>query len=115
MLSVVVHIAVAVIAGWLAVEAAYYARKHPNRDRRYPGRLRLMKILPITGWVFVVLAFFVFILWALTTQPDTLTALLVTPIWFAVLVVAWLFVRRSPHHLERHAAHIAHLRSDDEA
>lgn len=55
MLSVVVHIAVAVIAGWLAVEAAYYARKHPNRDRRYPGRLRLMKILPITGWVFVVL------------------------------------------------------------
>ncbi len=64
--------------------------------------------------VYVVLAFFVFILWALTTQPDTLTALLVTPIWFALLVVAWLFVRRSPNHLQRHAAHIAHLRSDDE-
>ncbi|OAN42745.1 D-serine/D-alanine/glycine transporter [Microbacterium sp. H83] len=63
--------------------------------------------------VFVVLAFFVFILWALTTQPDTLTALLVTPIWFGVLFVAWLFVRKSPHHIERHAAHIAHLRSDE--
>jgi D-serine/D-alanine/glycine transporter len=62
--------------------------------------------------VFVVLAFFLFILWALTTQPDTLIALLVTPIWFAILIVAWLFVRRSPHHLERHAAHIAYLRDD---
>ncbi|WP_233486746.1 amino acid permease [Zhihengliuella sp. ISTPL4] len=62
--------------------------------------------------VFVVLAFFLFILWALTTQPDTLIALLVTPIWFAILIVAWLFVRKSPHHLERHAAHIAYLRDD---
>ena len=61
--------------------------------------------------VFVVFAFFLFVLWALTTQPDTLTALLVTPIWFAILVVAWLFVRRSPHHLSRHAAHIAYLRA----
>ncbi|MDQ0646148.1 hypothetical protein QFZ53_000344 [Microbacterium natoriense] len=35
-----------------------------------------------------------------------------TPIWFALLVVAWLFVRRSPHHISRHEAHIAHLRDD---
>ena len=62
--------------------------------------------------VFVVLAFFVFILWALTTQPDTLTALLVTPIWFVLLLVAWLFVRRSQNHLTRHAAHVAYLRDD---
>ncbi len=48
--------------------------------------------------VYVVLAFFVFILWALTTQPDTLTALLVTPLWFVLLFVAWIFVRRSPNH-----------------
>jgi D-serine/D-alanine/glycine transporter len=65
--------------------------------------------------VYVVLAFFVFILWALTTQPDTLTALLVTPIWFAVLCGAWLFVRRSTNHLARHAAHIAYLRDDSAA
>ncbi len=64
--------------------------------------------------VYVVLAFFVFILWALTTQPDTLTALLVTPIWFALLVVAWLLVRKSPNHIARHEAHIAHLRNDPE-
>ena len=28
------------------------------------------------------------------------------------VLVAWLFVRKSPHHLERHAAHIAYLRDD---
>ncbi len=87
-----------------------YRRTRPAKAAASTFRLPGGRVM-----VFVVLAFFVFILWALTTQPDTLTALLVTPIWFAVLVVAWLFVRRSPHHLERHAAHIAHLRSDDEA
>lgn len=56
MLSIVVHVAVAAIAGWLAVEAAHYARKHPNRDRRDPRRLRLLKIMPIVGWVLVLLS-----------------------------------------------------------
>lgn len=54
--------------------------------------------------VYVVFAFFLFLIWALTTQPDTLTALLVTPIWFVILVIAWLAIRRSPHHLARHEA-----------
>ena len=54
--------------------------------------------------VYVVFAFFIFLIWALTTQPDTLTALLVTPIWFVILVIAWLVIRRSPHHLARHEA-----------
>ena len=51
--------------------------------------------------VWVVFAFFAFLVWALTTQPDTLTALLVTPLWFAVLGVAYAVVRRSPLHQAR--------------
>jgi D-serine/D-alanine/glycine transporter len=51
--------------------------------------------------VWVVFAFFAFLIWALTTQPDTLTALLVTPIWFAILGVAYAVVRRSPLHQAR--------------
>ncbi|WP_031206679.1 phage holin family protein, partial [Microbacterium maritypicum] len=94
---------------WTIFLCSYLVYRRTRKDKVAASTFRL------PGGVFmvyVVLAFFVFILWALTTQPDTLTALLVTPIWFVVLLVAWLFVRRSPNHLARHAAHIAHLRDD---
>ena len=55
--------------------------------------------------VYVVFAFFAFILWALTTQPDTLQALLVTPIWFVLLGLAYAVLRRTPLHQARVAAH----------
>ncbi len=51
----------------------------------------------------MVFAFFAFVLWALTTQPDTLLALLVTPIWFVILGVAWFILRKRPSHLARYA------------
>ena len=35
-----------------------------------------------------VLAFFGFLLWALTQQPDTLQALIITPMWFVALGIA---------------------------
>jgi L-asparagine transporter-like permease len=41
----------------------------------------------------VVLAFFVFILVALTQDPDTALAEAVTPVWFVVLYVMWRRVR----------------------
>lgn len=82
--------------------------------RRRPEKVAASKFRMPGGifMVYVVLAFFVFILWALTTQPDTLIALLVTPIWFVLLLVAWMFVRTSQNHLTRHAEHIAYLRDD---
>ncbi|MBO0897077.1 MULTISPECIES: D-serine/D-alanine/glycine transporter [Arthrobacter] len=57
--------------------------------------------------VYVVLAFFAFILWALTTQADTLQALLVTPIWFVLLGVVYAFLRRTPLHQARVAEYKA--------
>ena len=39
--------------------------------------------------------FFLFLIWAFTQKDDTLQALLVTPIWFVVLAVAWLALRRT--------------------
>jgi D-serine/D-alanine/glycine transporter len=60
-----------------------------------------------------VYAFFAFLVWALTTQLDTLIALLVTPIWFAILLVAWLVLRRSPLHQARIAAHAEALREEE--
>lgn len=51
-----------------------------------------------------VLAFFAFLIWALTQQADTLEALLVTPLWFAALGVAWAVVRKQPRHLAQYDA-----------
>ncbi|MDQ8705591.1 D-serine/D-alanine/glycine transporter [Streptomyces sp. LHD-70] len=44
---------------------------------------------------YVVFAFFAFLIWAFTQKSDTLQALLVTPVWFLVLAVAWLAMGRS--------------------
>ncbi len=60
---------------------------------------------------YVVLAFFVFLIWALTQKPDTLQALLVTPVWFVILGLAWAVLRRRPRRL----AHEAAVRSEPEA
>jgi len=58
---------------------------------------------------YVVLAFFAFILWALTTQVDTLVALLFTPLWFLALGLGYWFMRRTPRHAELRAMHAAQV------
>ncbi|MBT1001607.1 D-serine/D-alanine/glycine transporter [Paenarthrobacter sp. DKR-5] len=65
-----------------------------------------------TAMVWVVFAFFAFLIWALTTQLDTLQALLVTPLWFVVLGGAWLVLRRRPFHTARYEAFKAELAAD---
>lgn len=52
---------------------------------------------------YTVFAFFAFLIWAFTQKHDTLQALLVTPIWFIVLGVAWAVVRRRPAQMARAA------------
>ncbi|MFD4405829.1 D-serine/D-alanine/glycine transporter [Nocardia sp. NPDC058499] len=80
---------------WTMILASYlvYRKRRPHLHAastfKMPGGIPM---------VWAVLAFFVFIVWALTQESDTLQALLVTPIWFVVLAIAYLFVRRSPHH-----------------
>ncbi|MFC9768603.1 D-serine/D-alanine/glycine transporter [Rhodococcus jostii] len=58
---------------------------------------------------YMVLAFFVFLLWALTQKADTLHALVVTPVWFVVLGAAWALLRRRPGHRARESAFQADL------
>ncbi|MHA6968946.1 D-serine/D-alanine/glycine transporter [Glutamicibacter bergerei] len=55
---------------------------------------------------YVVLAFFGFILWALTTQLDTLQALLITPLWFVGLAIGYSVIRRNPQHAQLRALHV---------
>jgi D-serine/D-alanine/glycine transporter len=83
---------------WSIILASYlvYRKRRPEQHAasiyKMPGGIAM-------AWV--VFAFFGFLVWALTTQPDTLTALLVTPVWFAVLGVAYAVVRKSPVHQAR--------------
>jgi D-serine/D-alanine/glycine transporter len=92
--------AVCFVFVWSIILASYLKfrsrRPHLHDGSKYkmPGGIPM---------VWVVFAFFAFVLWALTTQPDTLLALLVTPIWFVVLGVAWFILRKRPSHLARYA------------
>jgi D-serine/D-alanine/glycine transporter len=94
---------------WSIILASYLAfrkrraRLHDESKFKMPGGVVM---------VWVVFAFFAFVLWALTTQPDTLTALLVTPLWFVVLAVAWAILRRRPAHLARYEAFQADLEAE---
>ena len=83
---------------WSIILASYlvYRKRRPEQHAASP-----YKMPGGIAMVWVVFAFFGFLVWALTTQPDTLTALLVTPIWFAVLGVAYAVVRKSPLHQAR--------------
>ena len=67
------------------------------------------------GAPYMVLAFFVFILWALTTQADTRAALLATPLWFLVVGLSYLKVRKSDSHQALRAAHQAKVLAENEA
>ncbi|MGG7101320.1 D-serine/D-alanine/glycine transporter [Rhodococcus sp. 24CO] len=91
---------------WTIILASYlvYRKRRPHLHEaskfKMPGGI-------VMCWV--VLAFFVFILWALTTKDDTLQALLVTPIWFVALGIAWAIIRRRPAHRARYEAFRAEL------
>ncbi|MEL4503592.1 amino acid permease [Luteococcus sp. H138] len=66
-----------------------YLKRFPQAHER--------SIFPMPGARFmpqVVLAFFAFVLVILTQEKDTLQALMVTPLWFALLGVAWFFGRK---------------------
>ena len=97
---------------WSIILASYLAYR-----RRRP-QLHAASKFPLPGgvaMVYVVFAFFAFILWALTTQADTLQALLVTPIWFILLGVVYAVLRRTPLHQARVAAHRAKVVREREA
>ncbi|MFD4367076.1 D-serine/D-alanine/glycine transporter [Rhodococcus sp. NPDC058521] len=91
---------------WTMILASYlvYRRRRPHLHEtsnfKMPGGV-------VMCWV--VLAFFVFIIWALTQEEDTLQALLVTPVWFVVLGVAWAIIRRRPEHVARYQAFKAEI------
>lgn len=81
------------IWGLILVSYLVYRHRFPraHADSVYP-----MPLGRAMSWI--VLAFFVFTIYVLTRQHDTLMALAVTPIWFIGLGIAWLLVRGRARH-----------------
>ena len=75
---------------WAIILACYivYLRRFPEAHASSSYKMPGAKVMP---WI--VLAFFVFILVALTQDPDTAIAEAVTPIWFIALFIAWRRIR----------------------
>ncbi len=93
---------------WSIILASYlvYRRRRPHLHET--SKFKMPGGIPMC-WV--VYAFFLFLIVAFTLKEDTRQALLVTPIWFIVLGIAWTVLRRRPRHLAREAAFRADLES----
>ncbi|WJM85249.1 D-serine/D-alanine/glycine transporter [Dickeya chrysanthemi] len=76
---------------WSIILCSYLMyRKH--RPQLHQSSSYKMPCGIIMSWV--CLAFFAFVLVLLTLQPDTLQALIVTPVWFVILAIAYQLIRR---------------------
>lgn len=75
---------------WSIILCSYlaYRKQRPQLHERSRYKMPLGKVM-----CWVCLAFFAFVLVLLTLQPDTRQALLVTPLWFVVLAIAYQFIR----------------------
>ena len=94
---------------WSIILVSYivYRRRRPQLHAASRFKMPGGTFMP-----YVVLAFFGFVLWALTTQPDTLVALALTPLWFVVLGIGYLLLRRNPEHAAMRALHDAKVRQE---
>lgn len=86
---------------WTMILVSYIAYRKKRPELHAASKFKMPGGVPMC-WA--VLAFFGFLIWALTQQADTLQALLVTPVWFAVLGVAWAIIRKQPRHLKQYEA-----------
>ena len=84
---------------WALIVVSYlvFRRRHPQR---HAGSAYQMPGGVLMCWV--ILAFFVFVIWTLTTESETAIALAWFPLWFVVLAVGWLIVRRQPGRAEQY-------------
>lgn len=77
---------------WSIILASYiqYRRKRPDLHEK-----STFKLPGGCASVVMVFAFFAFILWALAQEQDTAAALKVTPVWFVLLGIIYLAIRKN--------------------
>ena len=60
--------------------SAYFLKHHPKSNFKMPGGV---------GMSYVVLAFLLFALVILSLEPDTLKALMISPLWLILLAITY--------------------------
>ena len=88
---------------WTIILVSYlvYRKRRPQDHAKSKFKMPLGLFMP-----YVVMAFFVFLLWAFTKDDETLTGLIATPIWFVLVGIAYLVLRNNPAHAASRAAHV---------
>jgi D-serine/D-alanine/glycine transporter len=84
---------------WAMIVVSYlvYRRRHAQRHADSPYKMPAGVVM-----CWAILAFFAFVIWTLYTERETAIALAWFPLWFLVLAVGWLIVRRRPGRAERY-------------
>jgi D-serine/D-alanine/glycine transporter len=84
---------------WAMIVVSYlvYRRRHAQRHADSPYKMPGGVVM-----CWAILAFFAFVVWTLCTERETAIALAWFPLWFLVLAVGWLIVRRRPGRAERY-------------
>lgn len=84
---------------WTMIVISYlvYRRRHAARHIE-----SLYKMPGGVAMCWAILAFFVFVIWTLSTEPETAVGMMWFPVWFVLLAAGWLIVRRRPGRAERY-------------
>lgn len=76
---------------WSIILCSYmvYRKQRPHLHEKSIYKMPLGKLM-----CWVCLAFFMFVIVLLTLEADTRQALMVTPLWFIILGMGWMFIRK---------------------
>jgi D-serine/D-alanine/glycine transporter len=97
---------------WSMILIAYIAYRKKRPEMHAASKFKMPGGVPMC---YLVLSFFVFMVWVLTQEADTLQALLITPVWFVILGIGWAVIRRNPERINREARFLTELKSPTDA
>lgn len=87
---------------WTMILISYlvYRRRRPQDHAGSAFKMPLGTTMP-----YIVMAFFLFLLWAFTQDPETRAGLIATPVWFVVVGIGYLVLRKNSAHAKLRADH----------
>ena len=97
---------------WAMIMVSYLVYRRRCAERHAASRYKMPGGV-VMSWA--VLAFFVFVIWTLSTEPDTAVAMAWFPAWFLVLTAGWLVVRRRPGRAEQYRMFQAEMNQREKA